>query len=83
MMHGKPMLVPNVKKYEEEKDLIENLRSHAEESFRSRFVSVDRLLAQITDLEPEKELSKLCALYNAAIFSDEKLVKENSCDLGH
>eukprot|EP00957_Ditylum_brightwellii_P165844 12626693-Ditylum_brightwellii.AAC.1 len=81
-MHGKPMLVPNVKKYEEEKDLIGNLRSHAKDSFRSRLATFDCLIAQITGADPEKELSEICVLYNAAIYSDEKLMKENSCNLG-
>jgi hypothetical protein len=82
MKNHQPAIVARVKPYEDEKEDMAALLSHAEETFRFRANLQNRILAEIANPDREMELQELCDMVNDAKKGDPEMIKETNSDLG-
>lgn len=79
---GKPMIIPRVKPYSEEKgEGFHDLRSGANEHFMARIRTIDRILTALDDPESEKTPEEMCAMLNATMYKDRAVMDEESKNL--
>jgi hypothetical protein len=82
MKKHQPAIVARVKPYENDKEDMGTLLSHAEEAFRARANLQNRILAEIANPDREMELQELCDMVNGANNGDPEVINETNSDLG-
>jgi hypothetical protein len=82
LIHNKAAIVPKVKSYEEDKDSLPELMSHAAEMFQFKMEINDRILSELNDPKSDKDAAKFCGLLNTGLYGNEEVVQEQTDDLG-
>ena len=81
-IHNKAAIVPKVKSYEEDKDSLPELMSHAAEMFKFKMEMHDRILSELHDPKSDKDAAEFCGFLNTALYGNEEIVQEHTDDLG-
>jgi len=78
----KSAIIPKVKPYSEDKEDLDTLNSHAEETFLARADIQNRILAEIAKPDRDKDIQEFCDMVNYAAAGDPEVVKETNDQLG-
>lgn len=81
-IHNKAIIVPKVKSYEEDKDSLPELMSHATEMFQFKMEMNDRILSELADPRSERDATEFCGFLNTGLYGNEEVVQEHTDDLG-
>jgi hypothetical protein len=82
MKKHQPAIVARVKPYEDEKEDLGALLSHAEEVFQARVNVQNHILAEIANPDSEMELQELCDMVNDTLKGDAEMINVTNSDLG-
>jgi hypothetical protein len=82
MKNHQPAIVARVQPYEDKKDDLGALLSHADEAFQARANLQNRILAEIANPAREMELQELCDMVNDTKKRDPEMINETNSDLG-
>lgn len=75
-------LVGRVRSYAEDKESLQELRSHGEEAFRFRRDLIDRVLNAIADPKDEMSEEQICEFLNETASGDPENIQQATGDLG-
>jgi hypothetical protein len=79
---GKHFIVPNVSSYEEDKQMLDQLRASARAHYEFKHRIHDAALEKISELKSEEEKQEICDLLNNAVKGDPEVMAERTSELG-
>jgi len=82
MKKGQQPLIPKVTSYQQDKESLPEICSHAEEAFRHRREMYDQILAEMDNPTSEKDVSDFTDMINAAAGGDPEAIRLANTDLG-
>eukprot|EP00934_Nitzschia_sp_Nitz4_P000349 Nitzschia sp. Nitz4//scaffold439_size10204//1263//3507//NITZ4_009078-RA/size10204-processed-gene-0.0-mRNA-1//-1//CDS//3329551863//349//frame0 len=82
MNQGKPLIIPRVKPYSEEKEALLALCHEGRALFESRTRVIDRVLMALNDPSHEPSPEEICDVLNKTAVHDPRIINDASTDLG-